>query len=132
MRRLGMILFATFCIAALGFSQGKNDHLISEINYDRLSQYLQLKPSQMNDVYAINTYFNDQLRKASFARESSFNGKLYKAVYGNLKLMKKALNQEQYRKYLVLINEPITITGCLQKRNRLPILQMQRSKLADR
>ena len=28
-----MILFATFCIAALGFSQGKNDHLISEINY---------------------------------------------------------------------------------------------------
>jgi len=104
MRRLGMILFATFCIAALGFSQGKNDHLISEINYDRLSQYLQLKPSQVNDVYAINAYFNDQLRKASFARESSFNGKLYKAVYGNLKLMKKALNQEQYRKYLVLIN----------------------------
>lgn len=104
MRRLGMILFATFCIAALGFSQSKNDHLISEINYDRLSQYLQLKPSQMNDVYAINTYFNDQLRKASFAGESSFNGILYKAVYGNLKLMKKALNQEQYRKYLVLIN----------------------------
>ena len=81
MRRLGMILFATFCIAALGFSQSKNDHLISEINYDRLSQYLQLKPSQMNDVYAINTYLNDQLRKASFARESSFNGKLYKEVY---------------------------------------------------
>ena len=30
--------------------------------------------------------------------------KRYEAVYGNLKLMKKALNPEQYRKYVTLLN----------------------------
>jgi len=29
---------------------------------------------------------------------------MYQAVYGNLKLMKKALSPDQYRKYVTLLN----------------------------
>ena len=42
----------------------------------------------------------------SFAQKPSKlqDKKMYQAVYGNLKLMKKALSPDQYRKYVTLLN----------------------------
>lgn len=106
MRRLGMAVAALLLCATVGFAR-ENRKMSKEpfvINFEKLSHYLQLSPSQVNEVANINEYFVDKqtesLRSGSNQREK----KMHQAVYGNLKLMKKVLNKEQYRKYVTLLN----------------------------
>lgn len=74
------------------------------VEFGKLSSYLNLAPSQMDEVYNINDYFVEQ-QKASLSKDTKRQEeRLQKAVYGNLKLMKTALNDEQYRKYVTLLN----------------------------
>ena len=88
----------------MSFGQSKKVNLVSDINFDKLSNYLQLKPSQMNEVASINEFFSEQLAEASRVSESRYDKKVHQAVYSNLKLMKGTLSEDQYRKYLTLIN----------------------------
>lgn len=104
MRRLGMIMSAIVLVATMSFGQSKKVNLVSDINFEKLSIYLQLKPSQMNDVASINEFFSTQLSEAASASESRYDKKVHQAVYSNLKLMKETLSDDQYRKYLTLIN----------------------------
>ena len=104
MRRLSLVLSAIVLVAIMSFGQSQKVDLVSDINFERLSRYLQLKSSQVDEVAIINDYFNIQLEEAWYASKSRFNKKVHQAVYGNLKLMKNALTKDQYRKYLVLIN----------------------------
>jgi hypothetical protein len=104
MRRLSLVLSAIVLVAIMSFGQSQKVDLVSDINFESLSHYLQLKSSQVEEVAIINDYFNTQLEEASYASKSRFNKKVHQAVYGNLKLMKNALTKDQYRKYLVLIN----------------------------
>ena len=74
------------------------------VEFGKLSSYLNLAPSQMDEVYCINDYFVEQ-QKASLSKDTKRQEeRLQKAVYGNLKLMKTALNDDQYRKYVTLLN----------------------------
>lgn len=74
------------------------------VEFGKLSSYLNLAPSQMDEVYYINDYFVEQ-QKASLSKDTKRQEeRLQKAVYGNLKLMKTALNDDQYRKYVTLLN----------------------------
>ena len=104
MRRISLVLSAIVLVAIMSFGQSQKVDLVSDINFESLSRYLQLKSSQVDEVAIINDYFNIQLEEASSASKSRFNKKVHQAVYGNLKLMKNALTKDQYRKYLVLIN----------------------------
>ncbi|SKB86803.1 hypothetical protein [Macellibacteroides fermentans] len=104
MRRLGLIFSAIVLVATMSFGQSKKVNLVSDINFEKLSNYLQLKPSQMNEVASINEFFSEQLAEASRASESRYDKKVHQAVYSNLKLMKGTLSEDQYRKYLTLIN----------------------------
>lgn len=104
MRRLGLVFSAIVLVATMSFGQSKKVNLVSDINFDKLSNYLQLKPSQMNEVASINEFFSEQLADASRASESRYDKKVHQAVYSNLKLMKGTLSEDQYRKYLTLIN----------------------------
>ena len=104
MRRLGLVFSAIVLVATMSFGQSKKVNLVSDINFDKLSNYLQLKPSQMNEVASINEFFSEQLAEASRASESRYDKKVHQAVYSNLKLMKGTLSEDQYRKYLTLIN----------------------------
>lgn len=72
--------------------------------FSRLSAYLDLAPYQVTDVYHINEYFIRQQKKSLNQEPERRDEQLQKIVYGNLKLMKKALTDEQYRKYVVLLN----------------------------
>jgi len=106
MKRLVMAVAALALSATMGFAQDLN--LNKEpfvVNFDKLSSYLQLAPSQINEVADINEYFqdmqNESLMKSNPVRKEKA---MTKAVYGNLKLMKEALNADQYRKYVALIN----------------------------
>ncbi len=104
MRRLGLVFSAILLVATMSFGQSKKVNLVSDINFEKLSNYLQLKPSQMNEVASINEFFSEQLAEASRASESRYDKKVHQAVFSNLKLMKGTLSEDQYRKYLTLIN----------------------------
>ena len=49
-------------------------------------------------------YFIDTQNASVKASAKLQDKKMYQAVYGNLKLMKRALNPDQYRKYVTLLN----------------------------
>ena len=48
--------------------------------------------------------FADKVQSASYAKEAKQGKKLREAVYGNFKLMKRTLTNEQYKKYVQLLN----------------------------
>ncbi len=67
-----------------------------DVEFTRLSKYLGLSDSQSQRVYNINELFRDQ--------QNSLDISNAKALTINLGLMKGVLTQEQYRKYLTLLN----------------------------
>ena len=70
-----------------------------QINKAKLSHYLKLDYYQYQEVSDICDYFEEQMRIANSSKKNK-EAKLRKAVYGNLKLMKQTLDNNQYRDYL--------------------------------
>lgn len=56
-------------------------------------------------------YFADKVQSASYAKEAKQGKKLREAVYGNFKLMKRTLTNEQYKKYVQLLNVTLKNKG---------------------
>ena len=107
MRRLGMAVSAILLCATVGFARENRNNVSKEpfaINFEKLSYYLQLTPSLTGEVANINEFFLDKQRESLCASESQQQKKMHQAVYGNLKLMKKVLTPDQYRKYVTLLN----------------------------
>ncbi|MCD8269738.1 MAG: hypothetical protein LUD46_15615 [Parabacteroides sp.] len=107
MRRLGMAVAALLLCATMGFARENRNNVSKEpfaINFEKLSHYLQLTPSQSSEVANINEYFMDKQNESLRSSASQRDKKMRQAVYGNLKLMKKVLTQDQYRKYVTLLN----------------------------
>ena len=99
---LGISATVSFAIAQCVNENGNKEPFAVE--FGKLSSYLDLTPSQMDEVYDINEYFKGQ-QKESLSRDTKRQEeRLQKAVYGNLKLMKSALSDNQYRKYVTLLN----------------------------
>ena len=99
---LGMSATMNFAKAQCVNENGNKEPFAVE--FGKLSSYLDLTPSQMDEVYDINEYFKGQ-QKESLSRDTKRQEeRLQKAVYGNLKLMKSALTADQYRKYVILLN----------------------------
>ncbi|WP_165154405.1 hypothetical protein [Parabacteroides sp. ZJ-118] len=99
---LGISATVNFAKAQCVSGNGNKEPFVVE--FGKLSSYLNLAPSQMDEVYNINDYFIGQ-QKASLSKDAKRQAeRLQKAVYGNLKLMKTVLNDDQYRKYITLLN----------------------------
>ena len=109
MRKLFMAVAILGISATVSFAKAQcvNENGNKEpfaVEFGKLSSYLDLTPSQMDEVYDINEYFKGQ-QKESLSRDTKRQEeRLQKAVYGNLKLMKSALSDNQYRKYATLLN----------------------------
>ena len=106
MKRLGLTFVAAFCLAAMTFAAGNQPTTAKwegNINVNKLSQYLNLNSVQSEEVSNICEYFAEQMGRATVARKNK-ETKLHNAVYGNLKLMKRTLTDEQYAKYTALLN----------------------------
>lgn len=105
MRRLGMMVVAFVMVATVSFAQKVNDSKSGTI--DRLSKYLSLQPEQIAEVSEIHAYFENQLG-GSLSAETLCNNvrpeETQNALLCNLKLMRRALTKDQYRKYVALIN----------------------------
>lgn len=105
MKRLGMAVTALLMCATMSFAQRPN--LSREpfiVSTEQLRRYLQLEPCQVAEVAMINEYFIEMQNQGAKASAKKQDQKKYEAVYGNLKLMKKVLEPDQYRKYLTLLN----------------------------
>ena len=76
------------------------------IDFSQLSSYLELEPFRQDEVARINTFFIDQQTwiLSDGLNQERLQQKFENALYSNLKLMKKALSAEQYKKYLRIIN----------------------------
>ena len=113
MKRLGLTMVAALCLTATTFAAGNQPAVTKwegNINVNKLSQYLNLNSVQNAEVQNICEYFTEQMGKATTAKKDK-DSKLYNAVYGNLKLMKKTLTPEQYSKYAALLNVTLRNKG---------------------
>ena len=100
MKRLVMAMSALLVSVTMSFAQESSLHKEPfVVNVGQLVSYLELRPSQINEVAMINDYFRE--KQSEGLRGSK---RMRQAVFGNLKLMKKALSTDQYRKYVALIN----------------------------
>ena len=106
MKRLGLTLVAALCLAASTFAAGNQPTTAKwegNINITKLSKYLNLDSNQHDEVANICEYFTEQMERATNSKKNQ-EKLLRNAVYGNLKLMKKVLTPDQYRKYVTLLN----------------------------
>ena len=73
------------------------------IRFGQLSRYLDLQPSQQESVYRISEAFMADQQEA-LSRSARKEELMTHALHANLKQMKEALNEEQYRNYVTLLN----------------------------
>ncbi|MGL5938674.1 MAG: hypothetical protein ACRCZY_01195 [Phocaeicola sp.] len=113
MKRIILSVVVALGIAATGFASNNvsrsNWHV--DIDVAKLSKYLQLSHTQVEEVANISAFFSEKMQGAGFAKEERRSQKLREAVYGNFKLMKRTLTEEQYRKYVHLVNVTLNNRG---------------------
>lgn len=103
MKRLGLSVAVLLMSATLAFA-GNKEKAPFTVNMYQLSSYLQLTSAQVDEVENINEYFQQMQRASLRADEDQKEAKMQKAIYSNLKLMKRVLDADQYRKYVALLN----------------------------
>ena len=106
MKRLGLTLVAAVCLTATTFAaenQPTTAKWEGNINITKLSKYLNLDSNQHEEVANICEYFTEQMERATNSKKNQ-EKLLRNAVYGNLKLMKKTLNEKQYADYARVLN----------------------------
>lgn len=113
MKRLVLMVVVALGMSATSFAGEKvesKDWKV-DVNVAKLSKYLNLDARQMEEVANISDYFADKVQSASYAKEAKQGKKLREAVYGNFKLMKRTLTNEQYKKYVQLLNVTLKTKG---------------------
>lgn len=106
MKNLGLTLVAAFAFSVSVFANGAQGQDAAKwngsINKSKLSQYLKLSSNQHEEVASICDFFQSQMERANKTKDEN-NEQFRNAVYGNLKLMKKTLNEKQYSDYVRLM-----------------------------
>ena len=113
MKRLGLTLVAAVCLTATTFAAGNQPTTAKwegNINITKLSKYLNLDSNQHEEVSNICEYFTEQMEHATNSKKNQ-EKLLRNAVYGNLKLMKKTLNEKQYADYARVLNVTLLNKG---------------------
>ena len=123
MKRLGLTLVAAVCLTATTFAAGNQPTTAKwegNINITKLSKYLNLDSNQHEEVANICEYFTEQMERATNSKKNQ-EKLLRNAVYGNLKLMKKTLNEKQYADYARVLNVTLQNKGIEVKSSSLLI-----------
>lgn len=115
MKRIGMMAmlaigFAASVMAKEPQVKERKQDCITLINRSQLSNYLQLTSGQRKEVSDICDYFEEQMEGATRS-QSRKTERMRKAVYGNLKLMKRTLDEKQYKSYLRLMQTTLNNKG---------------------
>ena len=103
-------LMMAVCVVLMGMQSVKAQGLYEltgkapfTIRFGQLSRYLDLQPSQQESVYRISEAFMADQQEA-LSRRARKEELMTRALLANLKQMKEALNEEQYRNYVTLLN----------------------------
>ena len=103
-------LMMAVCVVLMGMQSVKAQGLYEltgkapfTIRFGQLSRYLDLQPSQQESVYRISEAFMAYQQEA-LIRSSRKEGLMTRALHANLKQMKEALREAQYRNYVTLLN----------------------------
>ncbi len=113
MKRLGLTLVAAVCLTATTFAAGNQpttEKWDGNINVSRLGKFLKLSSDQHEEVTDICEYFSAQMQRVASSKTNK-DELLHKAVYGNLKLMKKTLTDDQYSEYAKVLNVTLQNKG---------------------
>ena len=103
-------LMMAVCVMLMGMQSMKAQGLYEltgkapfTIRFGQLSRYLDLQPSQQESVYRISEAFMADQQEA-LSRSARKEELMTRALHANLKQMKEALNEAQYRNYVTLLN----------------------------
>ena len=103
-------LMMAVCVVLMGMQSMKAQGLYEwtgkapfTIRFGQLSRYLDLQPSQQESVYRISEAFMADQQEA-LSRSARKEELMMRALHANLKQMKEALNEAQYRNYVTLLN----------------------------
>ena len=98
------------CVVLMGMQSVKAQGLYEltgkapfTIRFGQLSRYLDLQPSQQESVYLISEAFMADQQEA-LSRSARKEELMTRALHANLKQMKEALSEAQYRNYVTLLN----------------------------
>ena len=98
------------CVVLMGMQSVKAQGLYEltgkapfTIRFGQLSRYLDLQPSQQESVYRISEAFMADQQEA-LSRSARKEELMMRALHANLKQMKEALSEAQYRNYVTLLN----------------------------
>ena len=112
-------MVAAVCLATATFAAGKQPTTAKtietakwegSINVSKLSKYLNLNADQHEEVANICEFFTEQMERATSSKKNQ-EKLLRNAVYGNLKLMKKTLDEKQYADYARVLNVTLQNKG---------------------
>ena len=103
-------LMMAVCVVLMGMQSVKAQGLYEltgkapfTIRFGQLSRYLDLQPSQQESVYRISEAFMADQQEA-LSRSARKEELMTRALHANLKQMKGALSEAQYRNYVTLLN----------------------------
>ena len=106
-------LMMAVCVMLMGMQSMKAQGLYEwtgkapfTIRFGQLSRYLDLQPSQQESVYRISEAFMADQQEA-LSRSARKEELMTRALHANLKQMKEALSEAQYRNYVTLLNVTI-------------------------
>ena len=113
MKRLFLSVITVLCLSTVCFSQEKLEvtDWNMEMHLSELSRYLELNSIQYEHVADAIDFFSDKMKRAKYSMGERQIKYLNEAVYGNLKLMKSTLSQDQYKKYLRILNSQLRNKG---------------------
>ena len=113
MKRLFVSVIMVLCLQTVCFSQEKLEvtDWNMELHLPDLARYLKLNPIQYDHVTDAIDFLSDKMRSAKYSMGKRQIKYLNEAVYGNLKLMKSTLSQDQYKKYLRILNNQLRNKG---------------------
>lgn len=109
-----LLVVAVLSISAASVAQNETNNKNvwkMDLRMDRLGRYLELNASQYEKVFYITEYFAEKMRYASYAKNEKQGKRLREAVYGNFKIMKETLTEEQYKKYVYLMSTTLKNRG---------------------
>ena len=99
-----MFFAIAFALGTMGITNAQEINGKFMAEFSKLNTYLGLESTQLNEVYEINNYFKETQMNIKNRGNKSHEEQMKEALLVNMKLMKDALNEEQYRKYITLLN----------------------------
>ena len=112
-----LTVMAVLCMTTT-FAKDENAHATSamsasdmSVNMNKLSEALNLTADQLERVSAVHPTFCGALLVAAPARDEDRTALMEKAIKKDLKYMHYILNEDQYHKYLLVLNATFNNRG---------------------